>query len=561
MYTTSVDLAISAAQHGNTRTPKGPSREEVITAIVNAINAAPEKRGREPILEPHYKLASIVHKLFKRKTIDYKEGERILHNTPYAQNLSGPENEDDWERYILSVLKALRAADKAGWHHRIVARTAHIIYEDAHDAIVAHAAKHELTQQMFTKTMTVQVWKPEHERPGRHFVYTTRYTRFFGQLLEQTADKANMELLAKRVRRKQHDFYEHAQLWQQLCMQYLRLLRWTGQIPENQEDAVFRSVNHDEFTALAGRLEAWCQDPSTQHPVLDVLRETIELKRLNNGLMKPLLIDDLIGDTYALLYTGIGPQLPPLPSEKPPRRLSQPMIGATTSAPQSGSGPYPVLSSLGQVQVDGAAELSADATVPSSIHPPMPPQVHQQPDTTVRAPRTKPIGRREIQRRAEAASAKPTAPTPVAAPSTTVMAIRSPPTSHVTVVIPSVTTQRNAGTHQQSVSPTTGKADANADGQLQVPGTSNAPAAAVPASIANLESSAPGSIQDDADDESELSELDEEEVREIQEVAGVHDPVKRDDTGMSMKTSFGSGRVSEGKGSQGARDVDAMDED
>ena len=83
-----------------------------------------------------------------------------------------------------------------------------------------------------------------------------------------------------------------------------------GSVPEGQEDSAFKSVNHDEFNTLALRLEAWCQNPETQHPVLDILRDAIELKRLNNGMMKPLLIDDLIGDAYAMLYTSIGPALP-----------------------------------------------------------------------------------------------------------------------------------------------------------------------------------------------------------------------------------------------------------
>lgn len=86
----------------------------------------------------------------------------------------------------------------------------------------ALAAKNELTQQIFTKTMQLIVWKPEFERLGRHFVYTTRYTTFFIQLLAETNDRSGMEALAKRVRRKNHEFYEHAKLWQHLCQTYLK---------------------------------------------------------------------------------------------------------------------------------------------------------------------------------------------------------------------------------------------------------------------------------------------------------------------------------------------------
>jgi hypothetical protein len=86
---------------------------------------------------------------------------------------------ESWEPYILSILKGLRTADKSNWHHRMTARvrastmerflltfqTAHVIHGNESDNMLATmAAKNELSQQIFTKTMVVQVWKPEYER-------------------------------------------------------------------------------------------------------------------------------------------------------------------------------------------------------------------------------------------------------------------------------------------------------------------------------------------------------------------------------------------------------------
>lgn len=59
----------------------------------------------------------------------------------------------------------------------------------------------------------------------------------------------------------------------------------------------------------ADQLEAWAQhSPQPSSPLLDTLREAIELKKLNAGLMKPNPIEDLIGDAYALLYRIIEPE-------------------------------------------------------------------------------------------------------------------------------------------------------------------------------------------------------------------------------------------------------------
>lgn len=504
------------ADEGTHGTSQPPSWEDVVDAFGWAIEMLPEKkdnRGREPILEPHYKLVSIVNKLFQSKEINHEKGGELLQQTPYAQNITRPENPDDWERFVLSVLKALRSADKSGWHHRMTARTAHIVYDDSQDFITATAAKQELTQQMFTKTMAVQVWKPENERPGRHFVYTSRYTSFFVKLLIQTGDRTNLEALAKRVRKKPHEFFEHAKLWQELCLAYLKLLRRVGKIPEGHEDAVFKSASHEEFQGRSALVEAWCHLPTTQHPTLDVLRDVIELKRLNNGLMKALLIDDLIGDTYAMLYATVAPTLEPSapqpgqpqqPSTQHPLAIApQPPSGASST--QQPTNPM-AFSSL--MHLDGSADAQYGSQLPHNFFHPdqqrLPPA-----DATSRS-RVKGVGRRELQRKAEAAVMKPATPT-------SAIPIRSPPIgTHPQVFVP-----RRPSTEQPpSASEHREPSASGPEGQLQIPGHFGG---AAPSSTGNVESSAPASMHDSADDESELSELDEQEVEEIQDSQEVDD--------------------------------------
>ncbi|KAK3061230.1 hypothetical protein LTS18_006730, partial [Coniosporium uncinatum] len=192
---------------------------DVVDSFVRAVEYVPTKRdsrsNKPPTLEPHYKLVSIVHKLVQRKALSPPEGSDILQTTHFARRISKSTEADTWDEYVLQILKALRKADEANWHHRMVLRAAHVIYDECQENdMAAMAAKHELTQQVFTKTMAASVWRPEHERVGRHFVYTSRYVRFFMRLLLQLADKANMELLVRRVRRKTAEFFEHAKLWQ-----------------------------------------------------------------------------------------------------------------------------------------------------------------------------------------------------------------------------------------------------------------------------------------------------------------------------------------------------------
>ena len=68
------------------------------------------------------------------------------------------------------------------------------------------------------------------------------------------------------------------------------------------EELVFKTKSPEDFPANAGRLETWIQSPSTVCLHLDTLRDAIEFKRLNNGLLKPSVVEELIGDIYALIY-------------------------------------------------------------------------------------------------------------------------------------------------------------------------------------------------------------------------------------------------------------------
>ena len=46
--------------------------KEVLNAFKRAVETAPERRDKEPILEPHYKLLSILHKLVQKNRIEVR---------------------------------------------------------------------------------------------------------------------------------------------------------------------------------------------------------------------------------------------------------------------------------------------------------------------------------------------------------------------------------------------------------------------------------------------------------------------------------------------------------
>lgn len=398
--------------------------EDVIEPIIEAIDSLPKKeKSNEPILEPHFKLVSIVHKMVQRRAITHAQAQRYLQASRYAEGVHLSEDEDgvEWVPYVLEILKKLGHADKSNWHHRITDRAAHVIYDDDPRLAGALGAKHQFTQQIFTKTMTMQVWKPEHERAGRHFVYMSKYVSFFIHILEQLSDRVNLDQLARRVRRKTDGFLNHATIWEEVATTYVRVLRRTGQIPDGRERALFDGMNHEEFTKKSEMMEKWAHDPDTSSVYLDIMRDAIELKRLNNSLMKGPVIDDLIGDSYACLYEEFVSQLPPEEQPKPqPAPLPQGTFINMTTDLAGGAEDEAERARLNNVlraQGDGTADgpLAVSISAPAGlglqnspgfagVGSQLIPEVHRAP---AKPGRTKTVTRREVQRKAESAIVKP----------------------------------------------------------------------------------------------------------------------------------------------------------
>ncbi|RDL42315.1 TPR-like protein [Venustampulla echinocandica] len=436
-----------------------PSMESVLSALIKTIETVPKPRdGRqEPILEPHYKLASVVHKLVLLGAMQPQAAADLLQRQPYAVDKGEHievHDQEVWESFILKTMRHLRSADKQHWHHRMIARVANILYDEEHpDYVQASAARHEFRESIFTKTMHIQVWKPDAERPGRHCVYMERYVRYICKILLVLNDKTNMEQLAKRVRKKAPDFHRFSVVWSEVCTTYLRLIRRAANIPANM-DEVFKSVPHEEFEEFSDRLNGWVTDPTILHPTLDALRETIELKKLNANQMKPAPIDDLINDAWAVLYTQVAKTLPgPDPALRP------------HADGEMATGPRP----MGRMSLNNLVMDMSGTQIPVPVT-----FAGSEPSR----PRKVGISRREVLRRAELAVGRMSDVSRTPAPS-------RPMLSEPTMILGS-----------------------NGDlEQISAPGPRTKGATAQETEEKSDDSSAPGSVHDSADDESDLSDV------------------------------------------------------
>ncbi|KAJ5155873.1 Tetratricopeptide-like helical [Penicillium capsulatum] len=350
-------------------TSKRVEIQDVLDAFRDAIASLPQRKDSrsDPIFEPHFKLLSVVHKLVQRGDMTPAAATKALLATPWARKVDFSGDIEGWKPYVLEIIRKFKGADKSNWHHRMSSKAAHVMYDDERNAMAAAAAKHELSQ-IFTKTLTIQVWRPEFERPGRHFVYTTRYVYFFVSLLDQLDDRASLDQLLRRVRKKQGDFINHTKLWEDICVTYAKMIRRAAQINEGHEEGVFRPIGWEEFSTKTARLETLTTFAPESHSLLELIRDSLELKKLNNNLMKVTMFEDLIADLYARLYEVNMPQLVEQANEENKEKM----------------------------KVDHllmAGDANTDPSTPTTSVPAS--------DTPAPRGRTKGIARRDIQKRAD----------------------------------------------------------------------------------------------------------------------------------------------------------------
>ncbi|EEP82398.1 predicted protein [Uncinocarpus reesii 1704] len=439
--------------------------DDILDSLDAAIASLPTRRESrsDPIFEPHFKLISVIHKLVMRGDLKPYDASKKLVVTPWAKMLSPVKDLDTWKSFITTILKNLQIADKSNWHHRIIARAVHIIYDDTKDDQAAAQAKHQLSQHVLTKTMTLQIWKPENERPGRHFVYTSRYLYFIVRIIDQLDDRTSLDLLLRRVRRRPNDYVNYTKLWEDICTTYIKLFRRVGNVPTSHEETVFKPLGHDEFVTNAAHLDSWTQTGKADPKLMDLVREAVELKKLNGGLIKPGMFEDLVGDVYALLYENTVPRiLEGIATEENRERMKVDHLLSAGDAADRSRTPPP-------------STFDKQSEKPSEKGPGP-------------KPRAKGVTRREIQRKADAIATK-LAVSRLAAKASRLAEeeLRAPAEDS--------TTEKPINEDEEEISkPVTG--------DLLVSDAPIVPSSAVP------------SIHDGGDEESELSELDESKLSE-----------------------------------------------
>ncbi|AGO10374.1 AaceriABL081Wp [[Ashbya] aceris (nom. inval.)] len=261
----------------------------IIRACTLAMNAS---TSNDNIIEPHY---SLVIKCYKSVKYGWLQpGDALKHllndNSFLAQEANfyshNPEDSvQDFYRKIITLLRRLLALDKRKWHHRPTYRIARILFDDFNDV---DGAIQEMGVLMALKSVNknlVNIWKPEYERPGKHFVYTYQYVMFYLKLLSHKNDYISLGHAARKMRRFGSGMVNGSLATDKAVEMFINGARAALNINEKEHaELLLPTLNYQAFNRYSDELIASFNKESYSYEVLESLAISYQLKKGSSGI-------------------------------------------------------------------------------------------------------------------------------------------------------------------------------------------------------------------------------------------------------------------------------------
>lgn len=293
---------------GKVRSKLGAKPEDVLGTIARAgVLAKYALSPNDPILEPAYKYYSLLYKFVKRDAVSVERGLHLLGEEPFLKMTFdvGTSGKKHFYLQVAACLTKLSSMDKKQWYHKPSYRLAAISFDDLNDTAWARRViSRFFTLKPHNKTF-LQMWKPENERPGKHFVYMYQYTQFFLRILERDKDLTTMVLLFPKLRRANSSMVQLYPAWEKLCSILCQLIREVARFDSALVERFLFMTSYGTFIkqakAIAEKIHNEPVSPEAQM-YLAFLYELMEMRKLNNGYGPTSLIDDTFSGLFIKIY-------------------------------------------------------------------------------------------------------------------------------------------------------------------------------------------------------------------------------------------------------------------
>lgn len=282
---------------------------QVLNTMVNACVMVSKAKQPEFIIEPFYSLVSLCMKYVKLNEITPGEGLGYLCRVPLV-NIEVEEVSSKKEFYDVTVtaLKQIDASDRKNWQHRAKYRLARVLYDEYKDVDGAAVIMSNFISLKSVNKQLVLIWKPEAERPGKHFLYTYQYIRFYIELLKAKKDINSLITMMPKLRRSSSIMVNLYSAWEFLCSTICKMMRNALSVGDSflYTDHFINNLSYLVFTTnVKSMLESLEKNgvPSDLIPHLCFLHGANDMKKSNNGYGPTSFIDDTIVTIFFKIYT------------------------------------------------------------------------------------------------------------------------------------------------------------------------------------------------------------------------------------------------------------------
>ncbi|CDK29982.1 unnamed protein product [Kuraishia capsulata CBS 1993] len=259
----------------------------------------------DPIIEPQARLPWLIFKMVMKQQIQISGAIEFLERV-FPLPVAGTEivNFSQFSHLILDLLKLVKQADKKNWQHKPYVGMAKIYFSVLHDT---ESAKAEMSSIMNLKPNVrtlVTIWKPENERPGKHFVYVYDYIVYYAEILFDDKDLESLFIFAKKLRRLGSSMVSQAKAWDQVVLKVCTLVKWLIDVPPKYTEIQTSDLSFQDFmeTSLYLLNSLKTGDiPSNCELLYYLFSEMHEFRKMTNGFAPTGLVDD----TYYAVYFSI----------------------------------------------------------------------------------------------------------------------------------------------------------------------------------------------------------------------------------------------------------------
>lgn len=188
-------------------------RDPIINNIKEACLIAEETTSiKDSVVEPHLMQLYYIYTFAKQDFLSYDRSLQLLQENKFFQGnteiswsidttLPKEEQLKVFSQKILDLYKYIISMDKKKWQHQPYYFIAKIYHEDFNDIEKAKEWMDNIVSLKAVNKNLVNIWKPDFERPGQHFLFTYTYVIFYLELLKLDHDPISIGLLIKKLRR------------------------------------------------------------------------------------------------------------------------------------------------------------------------------------------------------------------------------------------------------------------------------------------------------------------------------------------------------------------------